>query len=118
MMEYLLSIFTDDPDAEDIYYPNQGPSVGVAMCKPISIKASMLRNIKRQAETQIEKVLCYQYDKTSPEYVTHYIDLDAVWKYEDGTRTTLAKKVYAAYKDDFEGYQRYKAVLTPVQEAQ
>ena len=114
-MEYMLSIFTDDPNAEDIYYPNSDPSVGVAMCKPISIKASMLRNVKRQAETQIEKVLCYQYEKTSPEYMTHYIDLDAVWKYEDGTRTSLAKKVYAAYKDDFEGYQRYKAVLTPVE---
>ena len=117
-MEYMLSIFTDDPDGEDIYYPNQGPSVGVAMCKPISIKASMLRNIKRQAETQIEKVLCYRYHNTDPDYVTHEIDLDAVWKYEDSTRTSLAKKVYAAYKDDFEGYKRYKAVLTPVQEAQ
>lgn len=115
-MEYILSIYTNDPDEADIYYPNSNPSVGSAMCEPVTIKASILRNIKRQAETIIERVLSHQYTETSPDYVTHYIDLDAVWKYVDSSRTALHKKIYAAYKDDFEGYQRYLAVLSPVQE--
>ena len=115
-MEYRLEIVTNDPDDEDIYYPNSEASVGIPLMKPRIIRGSMIRNIKRQAETVINHVLSHQYEKTSPEYVTHYVDLDAVWKYVDCSRTALHKKIYAAYKDDFEGYQRYLAILTPCQD--
>ena len=114
-MQYRLEILTDDPNSEDIYYPSGKPSVGAHMCKPKLVSSNLLRNVKRQAETQIIKVLSHQYNKTSPECVTHELDMDAVWKYTDGTRTALSKRVYAAYKHDFEGYQRYKAVLTPTE---
>ena len=113
-MEYRLEIFTDDPIREDFCYPNGPPWAGTPMCEPITIKSNLIRNIKRQAETQILKVLAYQYDH-SPHHITHELDMDAVWKYVNATRAALAKKVYAAYKHDFEGYIRYKAVLTPIE---
>lgn len=131
MLNYKVTIETADPDVH--YHKNRNYKNGNVIYG-LEISGEDMPSIEKQADKYIERMLTYSYidwdsvpadmrathegrkiAAMDPQYkdydtATHQVDMYCPWINEGD----LIKYVYTAYDTDFEGYERYRAVLRPI----
>lgn len=134
---YLLTIETADPNVQ--YFVHGSRDHGRTL-HSTQITGAHMPDIRDQADKFVERVLAHAYTDWNSvpahlretdeqrmaiandplyrdyENVTHQVDMHCPWlgDTDDDGSQRMIKYVYTAYENDFEGYQRYRAVLQAI----
>lgn len=106
-MNYQLTIQPSHPD-----YRNAPNKPWTEPVHTDELDASIEQGAKDIATFRTINAMTRQFG-TSPDTITHDVDMPSDW--EEGADGTYTRRIYVAALDDYLGYSRYDVIITPMQ---